>query len=146
MPFKQWASLLKNRASTYSCPALSPQRAISSSPITTFKYFRAFARKEGIEMATPGRVQPTHSDCAYFKDGFCTLKGVPVDAGARACPDFVPKRATYPSVPAPPMPLLPRFQPPVPPLMRPWGPGVGAFSLGLRRRHRHRRRHGHGWR
>jgi len=52
-------------------------------------------------------VAPTHENCVYFKDGFCTLRGVQVDSSTNVCPNFTPKSLA----PAPETPSTrPTFQ------------------------------------
>ncbi len=93
----------------------------------------------------PVQAQPRHGDCAYFANGFCTLKGAKVSPDDPACPDFVPRAAFFRMWPL--RMAFPRFQMPGP---RPRGffGFLGRLGLGLRRRlrHRHRRRHRYGWR
>ena len=36
---------------------------------------------------------PTHKDCINFRDGVCTLYGIPVNPNQPACPNFTPKTA-----------------------------------------------------
>jgi len=52
-------------------------------------------------------VAPTHENCVYFKDGFCTLYGVQVDSNTSICPNFTPKNfdltQTLSAQPLPPM-------------------------------------------
>jgi len=38
----------------------------------------------------PTETRATHSQCAYYKDGFCTLYGAPMPPDAPACPNFTP--------------------------------------------------------
>jgi len=38
----------------------------------------------------------THEACAHFKDGFCSLYGIPVSPDQPACPNFTPKNASTP--------------------------------------------------
>ena len=40
---------------------------------------------------------PTHKDCINFKDGVCTLLGVPVNPNGPACPRFTAKTPTQPT-------------------------------------------------
>jgi len=35
---------------------------------------------------------PTHSECAHYRNGWCTLKNKPVNPTAPACPQFTPRR------------------------------------------------------
>lgn len=52
---------------------------------------------------------PTHEDCTYFKNGFCTLYDVAMDPNSPVCPNFTPKSST----PAPQTPpTQPAFQAP----------------------------------
>ena len=37
--------------------------------------------------------KPTHKECINFRDGICTLYGIPVDPNQPACPNFTPKTA-----------------------------------------------------
>ena len=52
---------------------------------------------------------PTHEDCAYFRDGFCTLYGIAMDLSTPVCPNFTPESLT-PASQTPP--TQPAFQAP----------------------------------
>ncbi|HDD40676.1 MAG TPA: hypothetical protein ENG21_05475 [Nitrososphaeria archaeon] len=78
---------------------------------------------------------PTHRECLYFENGFCTLRKIPIPADSPACPAFTPRTRELRAPQQQPM-ALPGggVQPNV----------VQGFMPGLRRRARYRCRHGWG--
>ncbi|MCD6421394.1 MAG: hypothetical protein J7L17_03180 [Thaumarchaeota archaeon] len=87
-------------------------------------------------------IHPTHSQCAYYANGFCTLRGVQVPPDAPACPNFTPRIAPAPTPAQPQMAAYPQ-----PPSRWPM-PGFRPLGLGLmlRRRRRLMHRLRYGWR
>ncbi|MCD6261129.1 MAG: hypothetical protein J7J28_05030 [Thaumarchaeota archaeon] len=82
--------------------------------------------------------QPTHSQCMNYRDGFCTLHGIPVPPDGPACPNFTPRTA-FPGM-APPQ----TYSPPVPQPIS-MGAWIG-WRRALRRMRRMQRRMRRGWR
>ncbi|MCD6535509.1 MAG: hypothetical protein J7K49_00570, partial [Thaumarchaeota archaeon] len=78
--------------------------------------------------------RPTHRECLYFENGFCTLRKIPVPADSPACPTFTPKTRELKAPQRQPIPLQ--------------GGGVqpNIFQGSMRRlRRRARYGHRHGW-
>ncbi|MCD6592196.1 MAG: hypothetical protein J7K78_04185 [Thaumarchaeota archaeon] len=74
---------------------------------------------------------PTHSQCVYFRNGICVLRGIQVPPEAPACPSFTP-RSTPPTYPQP-QPWPPTLPQPISPLR---------LMRRIRRRFMHRMRYG----
>ena len=60
---------------------------------------------------TPAQISvPSHENCANYRDGFCTLYGIPIDPNTPVCPNFTPKNiSSTPQMSSTP----PTFQVPV---------------------------------
>ncbi|HDD42657.1 MAG TPA: hypothetical protein ENF79_03115 [Nitrososphaeria archaeon] len=77
---------------------------------------------------------PTHSQCVYFRNGLCTLRGIQVPPNEPACPNFMPKAPQAQPQAPPPIPIYGQPLPPPRVMQR------------VRRRLMRRRRRGWGWR
>ncbi|RJS68291.1 hypothetical protein CW693_04745, partial [Candidatus Bathyarchaeota archaeon] len=78
---------------------------------------------------------PTHKQCANYKNGFCTIYGIPVNPDDPACPNFTPKTMTQTA--GTPQTTYTPTQPPLPPQTANfpqytpgWGRG-GGYGYGM---------------